>query len=119
MVKKLSTFPAIVYSGLWVLKTLGLLKKDYRDVNAKLIVLITDVPPAFMIRIMEGDFWVEILDDVISVKDLDGVKSDGYISLPSSVFLGGVDGVLEGIKKGTVLVNGDAIKYLIKIGAAV
>ena len=119
MVKKLTTFPAIVYSGLWNLKTLGFLKRDYSDTDAKIIILLTDVPPAFMIRIIKGDFKVEILDDLTSVADLDSVKSDGYISLPSSVLLGGVDGVLEGIKNGKVLVKGDVIKYLAKIGGAV
>ena len=119
MVNKLTTFPAIIYSGLWLLKTLGILKRDFSNENTKIIVLLTDVPPAFMVRIVRGDFEVEILEDTITISDLDEVDSDGYISLHSSIFLGGVEGVLEGIKEGTVLIKGDALRYLGKIGAAI
>ena len=119
MVKKLTTFPAIIYSGLWLLKTLGILRRDYNNEDVKIIVLLIDVPPAFMVRIQNGDFQIEILEDVIYIKDLEEINSDGYISLPSSVFLGGVEGVLEGIKNGTVLIKGDALKYIGKIGAAI
>lgn len=118
MTEELSNFPAILYSGLWLLKTLGLLQKDYKDVDVKIIVLITDVPPAFMLKIIRGDFKIEILDGVTSLEDLDNVKSDGYISLPSQVFLGGVEGVLEGIRNKLVFIKGEALKYLGKIGAA-
>jgi hypothetical protein len=118
MSEELTNFPAILYSGLWLLKTLGLLKKDFSDVDVKIIILITDVPPAFMIKILKGDFRIEILEEVISVEALEKVKSDGYISLPSQVFLGGVEGVLEGIRKKLVIIKGEALKYLGKIGAA-
>ena len=55
---------------------------------------------------------------MITVDDLNNVESDGYISLPSQVFLGGVEGVLEGIKNNLVIIKGEALKYLGKIGAA-
>jgi hypothetical protein len=114
----LSNFPAIVYSGLWVLKTLGLLKRDFSDEDVKIIILITDEPPAFMIRIVNSDFQVEILDGAKSVEDLNSMESDGYISLPSHIFLDGVEGVLEGIRNNLVIIKGEALKYLGRIGAA-
>ncbi|MFX0060041.1 MAG: hypothetical protein ACFE85_19435 [Candidatus Hodarchaeota archaeon] len=118
MTKELSNFPAILYSGLWLLKTLGLLKKDFSKVNVKIIVLITDVPPAFMLKIEKSDFQIEILEEVTSINELDNAESDGYISLPSQVFLGSVEGVLEGIRNNLVIFKGEALKYLGKIGAA-
>ena len=67
---------------------------------------------------MENAIQIEILDNITSVENLNSVESDGYISLPSQIFLGGVEGVLEGIKNNLVIIKGDALKYLGKIGAA-
>ena len=118
MTKELSNFPAILYSGLWLLKTLGILKKDFSEVNVKIIVLITDVPPAFMLKIVKAEFQIEILEEITSIDKIDKIESDGYISLPSHVFLGSVEGVLEGIRNNLVIFKGEALKYLGKIGAA-
>ncbi|MBY9003532.1 MAG: hypothetical protein KGD73_06145 [Candidatus Lokiarchaeota archaeon] len=118
MTRGLSNFPAILYSGLWALKTLGLLKRDFSNENVRIIILITDEPPAFMLHIANGDFQVEILEDIVTVDDLNSVESDGYISLPSQIFLGGVEGVLEGIRNKLVTIKGEALIYLGKIGVA-
>lgn len=118
MSEELTTFPAILYSGLWVLKTLGILKKDFGSDLVKVVVLIIDVPPAFTLTIEKGDFKVELLKDVKKIEDVDSFESDGYICLPSDVLLGGVDGVLEGIKNNTVIIKGQALLYLGNIGAA-
>ena len=119
MAEKLSNFPAIIYSGLWLLKTIGLLKKDFGTLDLQFLVLITDVPPAFMVRITKGDFQVEILDDVRNVEELNEIECDGYISLPSNVFLGGVKGIVEGLANKTVIVSSNEIlNFLGKVGAA-
>ena len=118
MTKELTTFPSIIYSGLWVLKTLGILKKDYSTDNIRIIILLTDVPPAFQLEIKNGDFKVEVLENVTNIEKVEKIESNGYISLLSHVFLGGVEGVLNGLKDGTVKIEGETLKYLGKIGAA-
>ena len=119
MAEKLSNFPAIVYSGLWLLKTIGLLKRSFRDSNLQILILITDEPPAFKVRIMNGDFRVEILDDVRSLEDLNEIECDSYICLPSYVFLGGVGGIIEGLSNNTVILkNNEVLNILGKVGAA-
>ncbi len=118
MTEELTTFPSIIYSGLWVLKTLGILAKDFKSKNVRIVILITDAPPAFIITISDADFKVEILKEITTFEEIEGVESNGYISLPSQVFLGGVEGVLKGLGEGTVITKGEALLYLGKIGAA-
>ena len=61
MTEELTTFPSIIYSGLWVLKTLGILAKDFKSKNVRIVVLITDAPPAFTITISMGTLMLKFL----------------------------------------------------------
>jgi len=119
MSEKLTNFPAIIYSGFWTLKTLGKLKKEFRNQRFDLLILITDEPPAFIVHIENGDFNIKVLDNVKSFEDVEKYSCDGYLSLSSDIFLGGIGAILEGISNGKVkMKNDDILIMLAKVGGA-
>lgn len=104
-------FPGIIYAGLWILKKVGILKREVP--NAKILVLVTDAPPAFMATIENGDFQIEILEQVLTPQDLDSVESDMHIAIPSNYFLGSVEGILDGISKNIIKIKDQNILIML------
>ncbi|TXT60523.1 MAG: hypothetical protein BAJALOKI2v1_100069 [Promethearchaeota archaeon] len=109
-------FPAIIYSALWILKKLGILEKDIPD--AKILILITDAPPAFMIKIKGGEYKIDILENIKNMEDIERVPSEMYIALPSHHFLGSIEAIFDGISKGIIKIKNEKIFPILgKIGS--
>ena len=108
-------FPAVIYSGLWVLKIFRKLEKSFPN-SIKMAILLTDSPPAFLIKIDKGDFDIEILDYIKESNDLDTIECDTYLALPTEILYKGADGIREGIETKEVKIkNLDAITILAKL----
>ena len=107
--------PAIVYSGLWVLKIFRKLEKIFPKVT-KMVILLTDSPPAFLVKIDNGDFDIKILENIKKVNDLENVDCDTYLALPTEILYKGAAGIRDGIASKEVKVkNLDAITILAKL----
>jgi len=107
--------PAVIYSGLWVLKIFRKLEKSFPN-TLKMVILLTDSPPAFIIKINKGDFDIEILENVRNPDDLDKIDCDTYLALPTEILYKGAKGISEGIANKEVKIkNFDAITILAKI----
>lgn len=108
-------FPAIVYSGLWVLKVFRKLEKLFPK-PIKLVILLTDSPPAFLVNIDKGNYDIELLEDKHNLKDLDDIECDSYLALSTDVLYKGADGIREGLANNEVKVkNFEAISILAKL----
>ncbi len=107
--------PAVIYSGLWVLKIFRKLEKKFPD-SIKMAILLTDSPPAFLIKIENGEFDIEILENIKDLKDLDTIDCDTYLALPTEILYKGAAGIRDGIASKKVHVkNLDAITILSKL----
>ena len=105
-------FPAIIYSGLWVLRIFRMLEKQIPK-SIKIAILLTDSPPAFLVKIDKGDFNIEILENVKKNGDLDTIGCDTYLALPTEILYKGAAAIREGIAKKEVQVkNLEAITIL-------
>ncbi len=119
MCPQLEGFPAIVYSGLWALKIYRKLNKSFPK-PMKIIILLTDIPPAFSVNIEKGDFKIEILNNLNDPQDLEDTKCDGYIALPTEILYEGIEGIRKGIGEETVkLKNFETLALLGKIFGSV
>jgi len=119
MCPQLEGFPAIVYSGLWALKIYRKLSKSFPK-PMKIIILLTDTPPAFSVNIEKGDFKIEILNNLNNPQDLEDTKCDGYIALPTEILYEGIEGIRKGIGEETVkLKNFETLALLGKIFGSV
>ncbi|MFX1339693.1 MAG: hypothetical protein ACFFDK_13860 [Promethearchaeota archaeon] len=106
--------PAVIYSGLWVLKIFRKLEKRFPN-SIKMAILLTDSPPAFLIKIDNGDFDIEILENIKDLNELDTIDCDTYLALPTEILYKGAGGIREGIETNEVKVkNFDAITILAK-----
>lgn len=97
MTTRFEGISAYLYSVLWVSQIYRKLKKDFPDLQTKIVILLTDIPPATMIKIDKGNFEIEVLEDVKNSKDLEKIECDGYLALPIEAFYGGAKGIQEGI----------------------
>ena len=97
--------PAIIYSALWILRTFRRLEKFFPNSPIKLVVLLTDSPPAFMIRIDKQNFEIKILEDIEDPKDLDDLECDGYLAVPTEILYKGPAGIRDGIAEKKVKMN--------------
>ncbi|MBD3193522.1 MAG: hypothetical protein GF317_00600 [Candidatus Lokiarchaeota archaeon] len=104
-------FPALIYSGLWTLKTVGILERELP--NTSITFLITDAPPGFKVIIKDDDFEMEILDGLESVEDLESVQTDMYIALPSHYLLGGTEGFIKGMSDGVINIKNNKILMIL------
>lgn len=109
-------FPAIIYTGLWTLRTFRKLESTFQKFPIRVAFFLTDSPPAFLVKIEKSNFKIEILEDVKDAKDLEDVECDGYLALPTEVLYKGVNGIRGGIDQGTVRIkNFDTMTILAKI----
>jgi hypothetical protein len=107
--------PAVIYSGLWVLRIFRKLEKRFTN-SIKMAILLTDSPPAFLVNIDKGDFNIEILENVKKTSDLDSLDCDTYLALPTEILYKGAAGIREGLASKEVQVkNLDAITILAKL----
>jgi len=98
-------FPAVIYSGLWILRTFRRLEKVFPNSPIKIVVLLTDSPPAFMVRIDKENFEIQILEDVKDPKDLDDIECDGYLALPTEILYKGPAGIRDAFAEKKVKMN--------------
>ena len=107
--------PAVIYSGLWTLRIFRKLGKIFPN-SVRIVILLTDSPPAFAVNIDKGDFKIEILENVNDSKDLDNIECDTYLALPTEILYKGAAGIRDGIANNKVKVkNLDAITMLAKL----
>jgi hypothetical protein len=112
MCAKFRGIPALIYSGLWRRQIFGRLKKDFPH-KTKLIVYITDQPPAVSIKIGNGNFEMEKLEIVSELNDLDDIECDGYFAAPSKYLFGGFNALKIGVDEGRVKMKNEAIIFSI------
>ena len=101
MCAKYTGIPALIYSGLWRRQIFGKLKKDFPK-NITFIVYITDQPPAVSVKIDNGTFEMEKLEDIKEIVELDNLNCDGYLATPQSYIFGGPAALKKGIDEGKV-----------------
>ena len=89
--------PAVIYSGLWVLKIFKKLEKLFPKTPVKVIFLLIDSPPAFSVKIDKCNFEIEILNEIKDPKDLEDIECDGYLALPTELLYKGVEGIRKGL----------------------
>ena len=105
-------FPALIYSGLWTLQKIGILKREFSDSKIKILILVIDSPPAFMVTIDKGDYKIEYTD-INNKEDLENAESDMYIATPSDKLLGSADGILDGISNNLVQIKNERILIIL------
>ncbi|MFX0189028.1 MAG: hypothetical protein ACFE8A_14985 [Candidatus Hodarchaeota archaeon] len=109
-------FPAVIYSGLWILRTFRRLEKVFPNLPITIVVLLTDSPPAFIVRIDKGNFEIEMLEAVKKPKDLDDIECDGYLALPTEILYKGPEGIRDGIAEKKVKIkNYEILTILAKL----
>jgi len=97
--------PAIIYSALWILRTFRRLEKFFPNSPIKIVVLLTDSPPAFMVRVDKQNFEIKILEDIEDPKDLDNIECDEYLALSTDILYKGPAGIRDAIAEGKVKLN--------------
>lgn len=112
--------PAIVYTGLWSLKIFKRLEKAFPNLPKTLLFLLTDSPPAFLVKIEKNDFEIEILDGITEPDELESVECDGYLSLSTDILYKGANGIMEAIAENKVKIkNYEILTFLAKIAGGV
>ena len=112
----LEGIPAYIYSVLWTHRIFGKLKKMFPDLQIKMVLLLTDFPPAFAIYLDKGDFKVETLENIKDPEDLDRIECDAYLAIETNVFLGGAGSIMKGIAdKRVKLKNSEMLTILGKL----
>jgi hypothetical protein len=112
MCAKFRGIPALIYSGLWRRQIFGRLKKDFPS-KTKLIVYITDQPPAVSIKIDSGKFEMEKLENIKELNDLENIECDGYLGTPQSYLFGGFAALKNGLDEGKVKMKNETTIFSI------
>lgn len=112
MCAKFRGIPALIYSGLWRRQIFGRLTKDFPN-RTKLVVYITDQPPAVSIKVDSGNFEMEKLENLRELDDLDKIECDGYFASPQSYLFGGFSALKKGVEEGRVKMKNEAIIFSI------
>lgn len=110
MCAKFKGIPALIYSGLWRRQIFGKLKKNFPQ-KVKLVVYITDEPPAVLITIDKDTFEMEKLDKIKDINELDNLDCDGYFAAPQSYLYGGGPALMKGVGEGTVKMKNESIIF--------
>ena len=90
-------FPAIIYSALWILRTFRRLDKVFSNLPLKIVVVLTDSPPAFLVRIDKQDFEIQLLEDIKDPKDLDNIEYDEFMFISTEILYKGPAGIRDAI----------------------
>jgi len=103
---------ALIYSGLWRRQIFGKLKRDFPE-NTTFIVYITDQPPAVLVKIDNGTFEMEKLEDIKEITELDNLNCDSYLATPQSYIFGGPAVLKKGIDEGKVKMKNEGLIFRI------
>jgi len=109
---KFRGIPALIYSGLWRRQIFGKLKRDFQE-NTTFIVYITDQPPAVLVKIENGTFEMEKLEDIKEIKDIENLECDSYFAAPQSYIFGGAPALKKGLDEGKVKMKNESIIFRI------
>jgi hypothetical protein len=109
---KFKGIPALIYSGLWRREIFGKLKKDFPG-KIRLVVYITDYPPAVFVKIEDGHFEMENLEDIKELGDLDEIECDAYFASPQNYLYGGPAAWKKGVEEGKVKMRNEATIFSI------
>ncbi|MFX1573793.1 MAG: hypothetical protein ACFFB0_13670 [Promethearchaeota archaeon] len=112
MCAKFRGINALIYSGLWRRQIFGKLKRDFPEITT-FIVYITDQPPAILVKIDDGNFEMERLNDIKEIKDLENFECDSYFTGPQNCIFGGIPALKKGIEEGTVKMKNESIIFRI------
>ena len=99
----LENIPALVYSALWPLKVDGRLEKEASKLNLKILIFMTDFPPACLVEIHDGDFKVVPVDDPMALIDDPDANLDGFVAGKIEDAMQALDGPWQALK---LLVSG-------------
>jgi len=109
-------YAAIIYSELWTMKTYKRLNKYFPNTSFVLIIFINDTLEAFSILIKNGDFEIKKLEFVKDIQSLDRIECNGYLVIPSDIFLKGIEAIKLGISQNKVIMkNEESLEILSKI----
>ena len=112
--------PADIYAQLWTLQIYRKLGKLFKNKPIKMIFLLTDFPPAFVVKLEKGNFEVKMLENVKDVKDLDDIECDAYLASPTEIFLKGLNEIKDAIaQKQAKIKNYEILTFLEKIWEAI
>jgi hypothetical protein len=112
MCAKFKGIPALIYSGLWRRQIFGKLEKDFPE-QTEFVVFITDQPPAVLIKIENGNFEMEKLEEIKGISELEKIECDGYLAAPRKYVFGGPIALQKGIEEGKVKMKNEAIIFSI------
>lgn len=109
-------FPAIIYTGLWSLRVFRKLENLFPNSPFNIVFLLTDFPPATMLKIDKGNFEIKILEDVKDTKELDNLECDMYLASPLELLFKGINGIKDGIADNKIKIkNMEILTILAKI----
>jgi hypothetical protein len=112
--------PAVIYTGLWSLKIFKKLEKVFPKLPKTLLFLLTDSPPAFLVKIDKTDFEIELLEGITESDELDDIECDAYLGLPTDILYEGGKGIMDGIAENKVKIkNYDILTILLKLAGGV
>lgn len=107
MCAKFRGIPALIYSGLWRRQIFGKLRKDFQE-KTKLVLFITDQPPAVLITIDKNSFEMVKLEQMNDINELDNLECDGYFAAPQGYLYGGAPALMKGVEEGKVKMKNES-----------
>lgn len=107
MCAKFRGISALIYSGLWRRQIFGKLKEDFQE-KTKLVLFITDQPPAVLITIDKDSFEMVKLEEINDISELDNIECDGYFAAPQSYLYGGAPALMKGVDEGKVKMKNES-----------
>jgi hypothetical protein len=107
---KFKGIPALIYSGLWRRQIFGKLKEDFQE-KTKLVLFITDQPPAVLITIDKNSFEMVELEEVNDINELDNLDCNGYFATPQNYLYGGLPTLMKGVEEGKVKMKNESVFF--------
>ncbi|MFW9865546.1 MAG: hypothetical protein ACFFEN_05540 [Candidatus Thorarchaeota archaeon] len=112
MCAKFRGIPALIYSGLWRRQIFNKLSRDFPN-SSKLVIYITDQPPAVLVKILNGKFEMEKLEDLNNISDIEKIECDSYFAAPLRCIYGGFEALKKGLDEGKVKMKNETIIFSI------
>ena len=112
MCAKFRGIPALIYSGLWRRQIFDKLSRDFPG-STKLVIYITDHPPAVLVNIHNGKFEMEKLEEIKDISDLENIECDSYFAAPQRYIYGGFEALKKGLDEGKVKMKNETIIFTI------
>lgn len=115
MCAKFRGIPALVYSWLWRRQIFEKLENDFPH-EIKLVLYITDQPPAVLITIDKNVFKMQKLEDLHDINEIEQIECDSYFAAPQDYLYGGVTVLMKGIEESKVKMKNESIFFKILSG---